>query len=233
HELRQLVSALLGLATENDEIVVRLESAGGMVNAYGLAASQLARIRAKEIPLTVCIDKIAASGGYLVACQADRVLAAPFAIIGSIGVVAPVPNVHRLLESHGVDYEEFTAGDFKRPVSFFGKISEKGREKLQEQLEDTHTLFKEAVSENRRDLAIEEVATGEYWFGKRAKELNLVDEIMTSDDYLLQNLPDARILHVVLEDVTSLSARLAQRFEATLERTVVRALTRLLGSRYA
>jgi serine protease SohB len=206
---------------------LRLESGGGTVNGYGLAASQLARLKAKGVPLTVCIDRVAASGGYLMACQADRVIAAPFAVIGSIGVVTPVPNLHRLLEKHGVDYEEFTAGEFKRTVSLLGKISDKGREKLQEQLEETHALFKEAVAANRQSLHIEEVATGEYWFGTRAKELALVDELMTSDDYILSRIPDARVLQVALESPYGLPRRLARRFEVAFVRVVRRLLSRL------
>lgn len=197
--LREEITALLGVAEPGDEVVLRLESSGGAVHGYGLAASQLARLRARKIPLTACIDKVAASGGYLMACVADRVLAAPFAIVGSIGVVAPVANVHNVLSRFGIEYEDVTAGKFKRPVSLFGSISEEGRAKLKEQVEETHALFKRFVVEMRPKLDIEGVATGEYWYGTRALELGLVDELGTSDDLLLARTENARVIEVVCD----------------------------------
>ena len=197
--LREEISAILPVATDKDEVMLRLESSGGLVHAYGLAASELARIKAKGIRLVVSVDKVAASGGYMMACLGDEVIAAPFAILGSIGVVAQVPNLNRLLERHGVDYEEMTAGEFKRTVSFLGKISPEGRQKFREQIEDTHVLFKEFVSEQRPGLDIARVATGEYWFAKRALELKLVDRLMTSDDYLLSQVDTADIFHVAFK----------------------------------
>ncbi len=183
--LRVLVTALLMEARAGDAVLVRLNNAGGMVSEHGLAASQLARIRAKGIPLTVSVDKVAASGGYLMACVANRIIAAPFAVLGSIGVLAELPNFHRLLERHGVDFELHTAGEHKRTLTLFGENTDEGREKLREQLEETHRLFKTFVAENRPDLDLAQVATGEYWHGRRAVELGLVDEIQTSDDFLL------------------------------------------------
>jgi serine protease SohB len=195
--LREEVSALLPIAApDKDEVVVRLESSGGLVHAYGLAASELARVRAKGVRLVVCVDKVAASGGYMMACVADEIVAAPFAMIGSIGVVASVPNLNRLLERHGIDYEEMTAGEFKRTISFLGKISPEGRQKFKEQIEDTHVLFKEFVAEHRPGLDIARVSTGEYWFAKRALELKLVDRLSTSDDYLLSQVETADIYQV-------------------------------------
>ncbi len=205
--LREEVTAILGVAESTDEVVVRLESSGGAVHGYGLAASQLARIRSRAIPLTVCIDKIAASGGYMMACVAQRIAAAPFAILGSIGVVAPVPNLHRLLQRHGVDYEDITAGQFKRPVSLLGHITEEGREKLKEQIEETHDLFKRYVNEMRPTLDIEAVATGEHWYGTRALELGLADTLTTSDDYLLEKAKVARVFEVVCERPRSIRER--------------------------
>ncbi len=178
------VNSILGVATPQDEVVVRVESPGGVVHGYGLAASQLLRIREKNIPLTVCVDKVAASGGYLMSVPANKILAAPFAIIGSIGVVAQVPNFNRLLRKHDVDYKEYTAGEFKRTVSIMGEITEKGEEKFKEQLEATHKLFKNFVGKYRPQLKISEVATGEYWYGEEALLKGLIDEIKTSDEYL-------------------------------------------------
>jgi serine protease SohB len=197
--LREEVTVVAGIAQEGDEVVVRLESSGGAVHGYGLAASQLARIRERKIPLTVCVDKVAASGGYLMACVADRIVAAPFAILGSIGVVASVPNAHRLLERFGVDYEDVTAGRFKRPVSLFGSITEEGRTKLREQIDETHDLFKRFVHDMRPKLDIESVATGEHWYGTRAIELGLIDQIGTSDDYLVGKANEARVFEVLCD----------------------------------
>ncbi len=183
--LREEITAILTVATSSDHVFIRLESSGGMVHSYGLAASQLQRIKQKSIPLTISVDKVAASGGYLMACVADKIIAAPFAIIGSIGVLAQIPNFNRLLKELNVDFEQFTAGKYKRTVTMFGENTEEEREKLKEELEVTHSLFQEFVLGNRRNLDMAEVATGEHWYGSKAMELNLVDELMTGDDYLL------------------------------------------------
>jgi serine protease SohB len=185
--LREEVSAILSVATKNDEVFVRLESGGGMVHGYGLASSQLDRIRQHQIPLTVSVDKVAASGGYMMACVANNIIAAPFAILGSIGVIAQLPNFNKLLKKNDIDFEQFTAGEFKRTVTMFGENTEKGKEKFIEELEETHVLFKNFVNEHRPSLDLDKVATGEHWFGTKALELGLIDTIQTSDDYL-QNL---------------------------------------------
>ena len=183
--LRAIITAILMEAREGDRVLIRLENAGGLVHEHGLAASQLTRLRAKEIPLIVAVDKVAASGGYLMAVVAHRILAAPFAVVGSIGVVAQLPNFHRVLERHGVDYELHTAGDYKRTLSLFGENTEAGREKLRQQLEETHSLFKEFIRDYRPGLDLAQVATGEYWHGSQALNLGLIDAIQTSDDFLL------------------------------------------------
>jgi serine protease SohB len=182
--LREEISAILGVASTTDEVVVRLENFGGAVHEHGLAASQLMRLRDKGMPLTVIVDKGAASGGYLMACVANRIVAAPFAVIGSIGVIAQVPNFHRLLEARGVDFEQITAGRYKRTVTMFGKNTDEDRAKLRGELEDIHALFKQVVTTHRPAIDIEAVATGEHWYGSRALELKLVDALETSDDYL-------------------------------------------------
>jgi len=194
--LREEINAILDVAGEEDEVIVRLENHGGVVHEHGLAASQLARIRDHDIPLTVCVDKVAASGGYLMACVASKVYAAPFAILGSIGVLAQIPNFNRMLDSHGVDFEQITAGKHKRTVTMFGKNTDEDRAKLKEELEDVHTLFKDAVSKYRPDLDLDKVATGEHWYGTTALELGLADEIRTSDE-LLKELAEKRDLYLV------------------------------------
>ncbi len=194
--LREEVTAVLTAAQPEDEVMVRLESAGGLVHAYGLAAAQLLRVRDRRIKLTVAVDKVAASGGYLMACVADRLIAAPFAILGSIGVIAQLPNFNRLLKKHDIDYEQFMAGEFKRTVTLFGENTDKGRHKFQEEIEVTHTLFKDFVKSHRPQLDLDQVATGEYWYGTRALEHRLADELRTSDDYLLDASASADLYEV-------------------------------------
>lgn len=191
--LREEISALLTIAKAGDEVVLRLESGGGLVHAYGLAAAQLARIKEAGLTLTVCVDKIAASGGYMMACVADSILAAPFAVVGSIGVVAQVPNFHDLLEKHDIDVEVFTAGKYKRTVTMFGKNDAEDKEKFQEELEQTHHLFQDFVTTYRPQLELDKVATGEHWYGKDAIELKLVDKLMTSDSYILELLKTQQV----------------------------------------
>ena len=194
--LRREISAVLGAANQHDEMVVRVESAGGMVHGYGLAASQLARVRSHGVKLTVAVDKVAASGGYLMAAVADRILAAPFAVLGSIGVVAQIPNVHRLLKKHDVDVEVLTAGRHKRTLDMLGENTEQGRAKFREELEDVHVLFQEYVGRWRPNLDLDAVATGEAWYGQRALERALVDELITSDEYLARACEDADVFEV-------------------------------------
>ncbi|HFE39001.1 MAG TPA: protease SohB [Gammaproteobacteria bacterium] len=203
--LREEVTAILMVARKEDEVFVRLQSPGGMVNTYGLAASQLARIKDKEIPLTIAVDKVAASGGYMMACVADKIIAAPFAILGSIGVVAQIPNFNRLLKKHDVDYEMITAGEYKRTLTMFGENTDQGRSKFKQDIEDVHALFKDFVSRHRPVVDIVAVSTGEYWFGTRAKDLALVDELQTSDDYLLAKVDEADIFSVKHVEKKSLS----------------------------
>jgi serine protease SohB len=223
--LRRSITAVLSIADpEKDEIVVRLESGGGMVHSYGLAAAQLDRIRAKGISLTACVDKVAASGGYMMACVADRIVASPFAILGSIGVVAQLPNFHRLLKKNDVDVEILTAGEHKRTLTMFGENTEKGRAKFLEDLEDTHVLFKDYVSERRPGLDISAVATGDIWFGRRALEVNLIDEIKTSDEYLIEACDRADVISVTYQRKRTLPEKLGLATSAALEHTVWRVI---------
>lgn len=194
--LREEITAILTVATDKDEVVALLESGGGTVHGYGLGASQLRRIRERGIKLTAAVDKVAASGGYMMACVADRIIAAPFAIVGSIGVLAQIPNFHRLLKKMDIDFEQITAGDYKRTLTLFGENTAQDREKFQAELEDTHALFKEFVRDNRAQVDLDRIATGEHWYGKRALELQLVDELMTSDDYLSNAAQDADIYRI-------------------------------------
>jgi len=208
--LREEVTAILSVATKNDEVFVRLESGGGMVHGYGLASSQLDRIRQHEIPLTASVDKVAASGGYMMACVANNIIAAPFAILGSIGVIAQLPNFNKLLKKNDIDFEQFTAGEFKRTVTMFGENTEKGKEKFIEELEETHVLFKNFVSEHRPSLDLDKVATGEHWFGTKALELGLIDTIQTSDDYLQKLSKSHKIVAIKYEIKKGLAEKFAK-----------------------
>lgn len=222
--LREEVSTILGVATSQDEVVVNIESPGGLVHGYGFAAAQLLRLRQANIHLTVCVDQVAASGGYLMACTANRILAAPFALVGSIGVVAQVPNFNRLLKKHDVDYKEYTAGDYKRTVSIFGEITEKGEAKFKEQLEVTHDLFKSFVSTNRPNMDISKVATGEFWYGEMAIKLGLVDEIRTSDDYLLSKAKTHQLIRVSFEQKPSFSDKISDALAKAVSLTLSKIL---------
>ncbi|MDN3651564.1 protease SohB [Thalassotalea ponticola] len=208
--LREEISAVLTVASPTDEVLVRVESGGGMVHGYGLAASQLDRIKQQQVPLTIAVDKVAASGGYMMACVADKIVAAPFAILGSIGVLAQIPNFHKLLKKNDIDFEQLTAGEYKRTLTMFGENTDKGREKFVEELEDTHQLFKQFVAEHRPSLDLDKVATGEHWFGIRAKELGLVDDIQTSDDYLYQAAKDKKVIHVKYSNKKGLTEKLSK-----------------------
>ncbi|KAA1175151.1 protease SohB [Marinobacter salinexigens] len=224
--LRRSITAVLSVADpERDEVVIRLESGGGLVHAYGLASAQLDRIRSRGIPLTACVDKVAASGGYMMACVADRIIASPFAILGSIGVVAQLPNFHRLLKKNDVDFEVLTAGEHKRTMTVFGENTDKGRQKFLEDLEDTHVLFKEYVSERRPDVDIAKVANGDIWFGKRALDVKLIDEIKTSDEYLIEACDRADVVSVAYQRKRTLPERLGLAASVAMEQTVWRVLS--------
>ena len=224
--LREEITAVLAVARPGDEVVLRLKSPGGLVHAYGLAASQLERVRARGLQLTAAVDLVAASGGYLMACVADRIVAAPFAVVGSIGVVAGVPNVHRLMKKHDIDYELVTAGAYKRTLTVFGENTEAGRQKFQAELDETHALFKAFVGRYRPQLDLERVATGEHWYGSQALALGLVDEVGTSDDYLLARLDRAELVSVRHEVRRPLVERLTRGVEGALGRGVDRLLQR-------
>ncbi|WP_439108198.1 protease SohB [Congregibacter sp.] len=229
-QLREEVSTLLAELRESDEVLLRLESGGGMVHSYGLASSQLQRIRDKGVNLTVAVDKVAASGGYMMACVANHIIAAPFAIIGSIGVIAQLPNFHRVLKKNDIDFEVLTAGEYKRTLTVFGENTDKGRDKFKDELEDTHILFKRFVKENREVVDIDKVATGETWFGQRAKDVNLVDSLQTSDEYIQDKLATHGVYELSYVPRKNWQQKLGIAAESALERSFLKlwqaALTR-------
>lgn len=196
--LKEEISILLQIANpKKDEVVLKLNNNGGAVNSHGLAASQLQRLRDAGFNLTICVDEMAASGGYLMACVAHKILAAPFAIIGSIGVLAQMPNFHRLLQKQNIDFEEHHAGKHKRTLTLFGETTDEKRQKLQSQLEEIHTHFKSYITKYRPTLNMDKIATGEYWLGTEAKKLGLIDNIITSDAYILSLLKDNKKVYEV------------------------------------
>lgn len=215
-DLRETITAIILTAKQEDRVLVCLESPGGMVNAYGLAASQLQRLRDANIYLVAAIDKVAASGGYMMACVANEIIAAPFSIIGSIGVVAQLPNFHRLLEKNNIDFEQITAGEYKRTLTMFGKNTNAGREKFQEEVNEVHDLFKSFVKTHREQVDIDLVATGEHWFATQCVEKNLVDKIQTSDDYLMQQKDS----HAIFEIEFKTKLPLIKRFTTAAQNTL-------------
>lgn len=223
-QFAQEVSAIIEIATAEDEVIVRLESAGGLVHGYGLAAAQLDRLRVAGLTTTVCIDKVAASGGYMMACTANHIKAAPFAVVGSIGVVAQVPNIHRLLKRHDIDVELLTAGKYKRTLTVLGENTQEGREKFIDDLENTHQLFKNFVSQHRPAMDIDKLATGEIWYGSEALEQQLVDSVGTSEAYLVERMAEAEVYHVKLEPPKTISRKIGLAVSAGVEQAAVKAL---------
>ena len=207
--MREEITAILAVAMEGDEVLLRLETGGGMVHGYGLASSQLDRLKSAGIKLTISVDKVAASGGYMMACVADKIISAPFAVVGSIGVIAQLPNFNKLLKKNNIDFEQITAGEFKRTLTMFGENTDKAREKFQAEIEETHELFKGFIEVHRPALELEKVATGEHWFGKQALDLGLVDEIGTSDDFITHACKDREVLNVRYVQRKKLSEKIA------------------------
>ncbi|WP_337014762.1 protease SohB [Leclercia sp. AS011] len=224
--LREEITAVLAVARAEDQVVLRLESPGGVVHGYGLASSQLQRLRDKQIPLTVAVDKVAASGGYMMACVADKIVAAPFSIIGSIGVVAQIPNFNRFLKNKDIDVELHTAGQYKRTLTLLGENTEEGRQKFREDLNDTHQLFKSFVHQMRPSLDIEQVATGEHWYGTQALEKGLVDQVGTSDDLLLGLMEGRELVGVRYTRKKKLMDRFTNSAAESADRLLLRWLQR-------
>ncbi len=222
--LREEISAVISMAKSDDEVLVRVESGGGVVHGYGLGASQLQRLRDKGLFLTVSIDKVAASGGYMMACVAQKIIAAPFAIVGSIGVVAQMPNFNRLLKKHDVDIELHTAGQFKRTLTIFGENDDKAREKFKAELETVHQQFKQFVSEHRPRMDIDQIATGEHWLAAEAKKLGLVDELKTSDDYLLSQFENKQVIKVAYHNKKGLADRFSNAASLAVENAIYRVI---------
>jgi serine protease SohB len=229
--LREEITAVISAADNCDSVLIRLESPGGMVHAYGLAASQLTRIKAAGLKLVIAVDQVAASGGYMMACVADEIIAAPFAVVGSIGVVAELPNFHRLLKHNKVDYEQHTAGEYKRTLTMFSENSDTARTKFKQELEETHELFKQFIRDNRPALDIDKVATGEHWYGIQALELGLIDDIKTSDDFIVDAAKSSDVYEIIYEVKKPLAQRLSFSLQSAIERAFLSVWQKSLESR--
>ena len=226
-QLKDEITALLSMGDHVDEVVVKVESGGGMVHQYGYAASQLDRIKTQGIPLTICVDKVAASGGYMMAVVADKIIAAPFAVIGSIGVIAQLPNFNRLLKKNDIDFEVHTAGEYKRTLTVFGENTDKARDKFKEDLKDVHVLFKNFIHQHRPAVDIESVANGDVWYGQDALKQNLVDAVCTSDDYLLSRCKEADVYVLTSEQKKPLLKRLGAGAQSALNQSIENGLNKI------
>ncbi len=230
--LREEITAILEIARPPDEVLLCLESPGGLVHAYGLASSQLARIKKREISLTICIDKVAASGGYMMACLGDKLIAAPFAIIGSIGVLVQMPNFHRVLQRKEIDYELITAGEFKRTLTTFGEITQQARDKAQEDVDTIHGVFKSWVKEHRPAVDIDRIATGETWLGSQAKDLLLVDEVGTSDERIVGACAEYKVFEVEYVIRKSPQEKLGKALYSAVDRLLLKWLNKPADSSF-
>ena len=229
--LREEITLILATADAGrDRVVLRLESPGGMVHGYGLAAAQLVRLREAGFHLTICVDKVAASGGYMMACIANQIISAPFAVVGSIGVVAQVPNFNRLLKEHHIDFELYTAGEYKRTVTMFGENTEEGKAKFEQELQQTHALFKHFVEKYRQQINVQQVATGEHWYGQDALDLNLVDELKTSDEYLLSLLAEHDVYSIETRKKPTLGDKLGLQAAQIVDRMVPSVVNKVVES---
>ncbi|WP_198683887.1 protease SohB [Aliidiomarina celeris] len=220
--LRREVTAIISVASDKDEVLVKLESPGGVVHGYGLAAAQLKRLRDHKLKVTIAVDKVAASGGYMMACVGEEIVAAPFAVIGSIGVLAQIPNFHKVLKKNDIDFEQITAGEYKRTLTVFGENTDKGREKFKEEIESIHDMFKRFVKSQREQLDIDAVATGEVWYGEEALAKGLVDRIATSDDLLLEAVKSKDVIRVRYKPKVKLGEKIAQQATAAVEHSVLK-----------
>jgi len=221
-KLKHEINAILLSDTKCKEVVIKVESGGGSAYAYGLCAAELKRLVDNKINLTVCIDKVAASGGYLMSCVASKIIAAPWAIVGSIGVIAQLPNFHRLLKKNSIDFEMHTAGEFKRTLTTLGENTEDGRKKFKSELEDLHLIFRDFVKEQRPQVDTKVVATGEVWQGDKAIEVGLIDELGTSDDYLVGLSKKLKLYEIEYIEKKNLSERFAFSAQLLIEKSILK-----------
>lgn len=197
--LREEITTIITTGCNADEVLIRLQSGGGTVDGYGLVASQIDRLKKAGLKVTVSVDRVAASGGYMGAVVADKIIAAPFSYIGSIGVIGQVPNIHKLLKEKGIEIEQHTAGQYKRTLTTVGETTDEGREKFKADLQRMHEHFKDHILKYRPDIEIEKVATGEVWNGSDALELGLIDDIKVSDDFIGEMWNEFEVLELKYE----------------------------------
>ncbi|KAL7534110.1 hypothetical protein ACHAWF_004724 [Thalassiosira exigua] len=156
NELREEVTGILRASQPRDEALLILQSGGGTVTGYGLAAAQLQRFKANGMKLTV------------------------------IGVISEIPNAYDRLKKEGIEFQTVTAGKYKRTVTPTKKVTKEDLAKSTEDIQEIFDLFKSFVASQRPQLDIEDVATGDTWFGEDALEKGLCDELAAADDVLLE-----------------------------------------------
>lgn len=172
---------------EDDErvkaIVLRVDSPGGTVAASEEIATY---VKECEKPVVVSVGDVGASGAYMISSQADSIWANPGSSVGSIGVIAQIPNVSGLLDMVGVEFQTFTAGEYKDAGSAYRDLTKEEEALIQGEVEEAYDQFIDIVAEGRglERAKVEELAIGWTWSGVRAKELGLVDEVGTYRDAL-------------------------------------------------
>lgn len=188
------IDAIILKSNKDDEVVINITSPGGAVSGYGLVASQIKRLKTAGLKITATVDTVAASGGYMAAVVSDEIIAAPFAMVGSIGVVANVMIYEELLKNIGIQTNVYTSGDSKRTVVPSRVPNAEEEAKLEAQLEEIHSRFKDHVLSFRPDIDEDKVFTGQAFLAADAINFGLVDKIGTSDELLLNLYKDGHRL---------------------------------------
>lgn len=215
-EFGRAVSMIVQMKDLVSEVYIIINSGGGVVNGYGLLASEIERLHYSEIETYALIDQVAASGGYMAACVANHVVAAPFAYIGSIGVVSEMPNFNQILSDNGINIEQHTAGKSKRTVTPLGKITDEDRNEFKKKLERIHRSFINHVSHYRNINDADEnknsiIFSGDYWIAEETVELELglVDEISTSQEFLLDKMKEYNIIEITFQENKTKKSKLS------------------------
>ncbi|MDP3296608.1 MAG: signal peptide peptidase SppA [Thermodesulfovibrionia bacterium] len=164
-------------------VVIRIDSPGGAVAPAQEIYKEIVKLK-KEKKVVASMGSVAASGGYYIACPADKIVANPGTLTGSIGVIMEIPNIEGLMKKIGVETKVIKSGKHKDIASMFKSMTEEERKILQSVLDDVHDQFIRAVSEGRnmKYENIKELADGRIFTGKKAKELGLVDTLGNLDD---------------------------------------------------
>lgn len=186
-DFARMVDEVLHNKERIQRVIVVVNSPGGGVSVYGQMFAGMERMRNAGVDVTACVDTYAASGGYLMSVPAQRIIAAPFAMVGSIGVVSEFMNFNKLLRRLGVEPMTITAGELKRTVTPLSEVTEENKAAYKAQLEAIHRQFI-AVVKKYREVDADRVCTGNHWTAAESVELklNLVDGLATSQEYLFE-----------------------------------------------